>query len=270
MVAQAARGRRAAHDPRATPRTRSARTRRGSRTRWPDARATTRATRRHAHGQRAARGPGRRRAVGADRRPARLGDQRAGRVRQDPGAGRGRPGLGRGRARPGDRHHPVPVRPQHPGRRGPGVLQRRPVPGPPARPARRPRPRPHRPGHPAGDRRGLDDVRPGPGRPDRLRRGHAAPRSSWPGTPASCRRWRTAAACPCSPTRLGYARLAEPVRFRAAWEQAASLRLRDGDTTRAGRVRPARPDHRRRPGADDGRRRGRLRRPDRWTAPTRC
>jgi hypothetical protein len=31
--------------------------------------------------------------------------------------------------------------------------------------------------------------------------------------------------------RLGYARLAEPVRFRAPWEQAASLRLRDGDIT---------------------------------------
>ena len=31
--------------------------------------------------------------------------------------------------------------------------------------------------------------------------------------------------------RLGYVQLAEPVRFRAAWEQAASLRLRDGDTT---------------------------------------
>ena len=31
--------------------------------------------------------------------------------------------------------------------------------------------------------------------------------------------------------RLGYARLAEPVRFRAPWEQAASLRLRDGDAT---------------------------------------
>jgi len=30
---------------------------------------------------------------------------------------------------------------------------------------------------------------------------------------------------------LGYAQLTEPVRFRAAWEQAASLRLRDGDTT---------------------------------------
>jgi AAA domain len=31
--------------------------------------------------------------------------------------------------------------------------------------------------------------------------------------------------------RLGYARLAEPVRFHAPWEQAASLRLRDGDST---------------------------------------
>jgi len=31
--------------------------------------------------------------------------------------------------------------------------------------------------------------------------------------------------------RLGYVRLAEPVRFRAAWERAASLRLRDGDPT---------------------------------------
>ena len=30
---------------------------------------------------------------------------------------------------------------------------------------------------------------------------------------------------------LGYARLAEPVRFRRRWEQAASLRLHDGDTT---------------------------------------
>src|SRR5262249_31491215 len=30
---------------------------------------------------------------------------------------------------------------------------------------------------------------------------------------------------------LGYARLAQPVRFRHQWEQAASLRLRDGDTS---------------------------------------
>ena len=30
---------------------------------------------------------------------------------------------------------------------------------------------------------------------------------------------------------LGYTRLTEPVRFRHAWEQQASLRLHDGDTT---------------------------------------
>jgi len=30
---------------------------------------------------------------------------------------------------------------------------------------------------------------------------------------------------------LGFVQLAEPVRFRAGWEQAASLRLRAGDTT---------------------------------------
>ena len=59
---------------------------------------------------------------------------------------------------------------------------------------------------------------------------------------------------------LGYARLAEPVRFRHAWEQAASLRLRDGDTSvlaqydQHGRIIGGDPE------ADDGRRRGRLRR----------
>ena len=76
---------------------------------------------RYAHGQRAARGPGRRRARRPGRWPAGLGAQRAGRVREDPGAGRGRPDLGRSRAGPGDRHHRVPVGPQHPGRRGAGV-----------------------------------------------------------------------------------------------------------------------------------------------------
>ena len=59
---------------------------------------------------------------------------------------------------------------------------------------------------------------------------------------------------------LGYVRLAEPVRFRHRWEQHASLRLRDGDTTvladydQHGRIIGGEP------GADDGRRRGRLRR----------
>jgi hypothetical protein len=48
--------------------------------------------------------------------------------------------------------------------------------------------------------------------------------------------------------RLGYVQLAEPVRFTAAWERAASLRLRAGDATaldeydQYGRIRGAPPD----------------------------
>ena len=48
--------------------------------------------------------------------------------------------------------------------------------------------------------------------------------------------------------RLGYVQLAEPVRFTAAWERAASLRLREGDATalddydQHGRIRGAPPD----------------------------
>ena len=48
--------------------------------------------------------------------------------------------------------------------------------------------------------------------------------------------------------QLGYVQLAEPVRFRAAWEQAASLRLRVGDTTvladydQHGRIRGGEPE----------------------------
>ena len=60
---------------------------------------------------------------------------------------------------------------------------------------------------------------------------------------------------------LGYARLAEPARFRAAWEQASQPAAARRRHHRAGRLRPARPHPRRRPRADDGRRRGRLRRP---------
>ena len=47
---------------------------------------------------------------------------------------------------------------------------------------------------------------------------------------------------------LGYVRLTEPTRFRAAWEQDASLRLRDGDTTvlaeydQHGRIRGGEPE----------------------------
>ena len=49
--------------------------------------------------------------------------------------------------------------------------------------------------------------------------------------------------------RLGYVQLAEPVRFTAAWERAASLRLRASDATaldeydQQGRIRGAPPDH---------------------------
>ena len=49
--------------------------------------------------------------------------------------------------------------------------------------------------------------------------------------------------------RLGYVQLAEPVRFTATWERAASLRLRLGDATaldeydQHGRIRGAPPDH---------------------------
>ena len=49
--------------------------------------------------------------------------------------------------------------------------------------------------------------------------------------------------------RLGYVQLAEPVRFTATWERAASLRLRHGDATaldeydQHGRIRGAPPDH---------------------------
>jgi hypothetical protein len=39
--------------------------------------------------------------------------------------------------------------------------------------------------------------------------------------------------------RLGYVQLAEPVRFTAAWERAASLRLRQGDATRMIRSAPS-------------------------------
>jgi hypothetical protein len=49
-------------------------------------------------------------------------------------------------------------------------------------------------------------------------------------------------------SRLGYVQLAEPVRFRARWEQAASLRLRTGDTSvlaaydQHGRIRGGEPE----------------------------
>ena len=173
-----ARRRRAAHGPRR----RRARARRGPcaarpRAGRPRASRARRARRAGpAHADRAARGSGRRRAVGADRRQARLGDQRASRIWQNLGAGRGRPGMGGGRAGPGHRDHAVPVGAEHPGRRGPGVVQHRPVPRPSARPARCPRPRQVAARRPDPDRRGLHGLQPRPGRHHRPGRGQRAPR----------------------------------------------------------------------------------------------
>ncbi len=155
MLAQARAERRAAPDPRAG----RARARRGpgaarGRAGRPRARHARRAGRARRHTQTGLREDQAAAALSvADRRQARVGDQRARRVRARPGCwprSRGiwaEAGLG-----PVIGITAVPVRPQHPGRRGPGVLQQRAVPGPPARPARRPRPGPDRPGHAAGGR----------------------------------------------------------------------------------------------------------------------
>ena len=231
-------------------------------------RAQTRTAR--AHADRAARGSGRRRAVGADRRPARLGDQRARRVRQDLGAGRGRPGVGRRRARPGDRHHAVPVGPQHPGRRSARVSYNA----------------AQFLGHLPGQRgaRGPIPLRPGdvvlvdeasmiasPDLADVIGQARGQRRQGDPG-----RRYAAAAGggerrrhVPARRRpRLRAAGRAGPVprRLGTGGQPAAARRGHH----RAGRVRPARPDPRRRPGADDGRRRGRLRRARHWTAPMCC
>ena len=107
---------------------------------------------RPAHANRATRGPSRRGAVGPDRQQARISTERPRRVRQDPRPSRSRQGLGWRGPGTGHRDHRVPVRPQHPGRRGAPVLQRRPVPGPPAGPPRRPRPGRSRPGAAAAHR----------------------------------------------------------------------------------------------------------------------
>ena len=126
-------------------------------------------------------------------------------------------------------------------------------------PARRPRPGRDRPGAPAGHRRGLRHARPGPGRPDRLRPGPR--REGDPGRghrPAAGGGERRRHVPARRRPRLRPARRAGPVppRLGTASQPAAARRGHH----RAGRVRPARPHRRRGTGADDGRRRGRLRR----------
>ena len=149
---------------------------------------------------------------------------------QHPGAGRGRADLGRGRAGPGDRHHPVPVGPQHPGRRGPGVLLRRAVPGPPARPRGARGPVPIGP----GTLLVIDEASmlSGPDLADLIAYAQArGAKIILAGDTSQLQAVENGGGMSLLAQTLGYARLAEPVRFRALWEQHASLRLRDGDTS---------------------------------------
>ena len=192
---------------------------------------------------------------------ARLGDQRARRIREDVGAGRGGPGVGRGRARPGHRDHAVPVGPQHPGRRRPGVLQHRPVPGPPARPARRPRPRPAAARRPGPDGRGVHGLHPRPGRrhhPGGRGRRQGDPGRGYPAAAGGGKRRRHVPARRRARLRPAHRTGPVPRRLGTGRQPAAPRRRHQ----RAGRVRPARPDPRRHARADDGRRRGRLPRAD--------
>ena len=180
-----------------------------------------------AHADRAARGSGRRRAVGADRRPARLGDQRACRVGQDVGADRGGPGVGRGRARPGHRDHAVPVGPQHPGRRGPESYNTAQFLG-------------HLPGQRGA--RGPVQLQPGdlvlmdeasmvanPDLADVISQAAASgAKVILAGDTQQLQAVENGGGLSLLADALGFVQLAEPVRFRAGWEQAASLRLRAG------------------------------------------
>src|SRR5207248_5927933 len=118
---------------------------------------------------------------------------------------------------------------QHPGRRSPGLLQRRPVPGPPARPARRPRPIQLRP----GDLVLIDEASMAatPDLADVITQAAAAgTKVILAGDTQQLQAVENGGGMSLLADALGYAQLTEPVRFRAAWEQAASLRLRDGDT----------------------------------------
>ena len=101
---------RAAHDPRG----RRSRARRGPRAARARAGRRRGKRRRRRHRFRAARGPGRGRAVGADRRPARVGDQRARPGRARPGSWPRSPRHGRRQASARSSGSPRPSRPATP------------------------------------------------------------------------------------------------------------------------------------------------------------
>ena len=229
------RGRRAAPGPRASrararrrpgaARGRAGRTRAGPR----EAQDAPRAGR--AHGQRAARGPGRRRARRADRRPARLGHQRA-------RPGPGRPGCWPRRARIWTAAGLGPVIGITPSQSARNTLAAGvPVSYNAAQFL----------GHLPGRRGARGPVRIGPGTllvideasmlsgPDLADLiAYAKSRGAkiiLAGDVSQLQAVENGGGMSLLAGALGYARLAEPVRFRHAWEQAASLRLRDGDTS---------------------------------------
>ena len=183
-----------------------------------------------AHRDRAARGPGRRGAVGADRRQARVGDQRPGRVRQDPRAGRaGRAweaaGLGpvigitasqsaRNTLAAGipESYNTAQFLGHLPGQRG----ARGPLPIAP------------------GTLLSVDEASmiSGPDLADLISLAEATGgKVILAGDTGQLQAVENGGGMSLLADRLGYVQLAEPVRFRAGWEQAASLRLRAGDAT---------------------------------------
>ena len=196
-----------------------------------DARAASRAAR-------AAAGPGRRRLARPHLAPHRRGDHRPGRHRQDPRPGHRRPGVGR----PGVRHRHLPERHQRtPRSRRPGRREHHPA---ARRPAQRGR-------IPPGSLIVADEG-------SMISITHLAAITEYAAR-NSCKlvlagdQEQLAAvegggAMTLLADRLGYVQLAEPVRFTAAWERGASLRLRQGDATaldeydQHGRIRGAPPD----------------------------
>jgi conjugative relaxase-like TrwC/TraI family protein len=161
---------------------------------------------------------------------ARVSAQRPSRVRQNPRAGRGRADLGRHRTGAGHRHHPVPVRPQYLGRRVPVSYNAAQFLGhlPGRRGARGPVP------IGPGTLLVIDEASmlSGPDLADLIAYARArGAKIILAGDISQLQAVENGGGMSLLADALGHARLAEPVRFRNAWEQAASLRLRDGDTT---------------------------------------
>ena len=138
--------------------------------------------------------------------------------------------MGRSRTRPGHRHHAVPVGPQHPGRRVPVSYNCAQFLGhlPGSRGARGPvqlR---------AGDLVLMDEASMVaiPDLADVITQAAAVgAKVILAGDTQQLQAVENGGGMSVLADALGYAQLTDPVRFQAAWEQAASLRLRDGDAT---------------------------------------